>query len=473
MASIYRATDERLDRVVCVKLLNLDLAASGSTGGPAASTSSYAHFVREALALSKLQHPSTLRIYDFGYLDFGDRSSASASSAHPTPTGQPFQISEFLDGGDLSQQIRTRGALTREETLAILERITGAIAEAHEHKIIHRDIKPSNILFGRVGDVLMPKLADFGIAQTDLRKRPREGEAVEAEEPESAVRLFSPRWAAPEQISCEPQGTYTDIYSLALVTVHMLTARPPFAAKDIASTFADRTGGDDFLARRLLELGIGGELRDALLRALTTDSLRRTSSAAAYFESVRGALTARPLSFDSTPEVPRAPPPPAPPGDSHAARVGDERPRVVGNRTVRFTDVDERLDLEVPSPRGITAGVRLTIMPTTAGSFRVNIKGLNCFVRSSGGGGVPRPTPAISASVDGCVELVSASSREPLARLTFSFGTIASGGADGTATGRAFDIAGATLVVPFPKGAYALAIDVGAERDVILMCKRA
>jgi serine/threonine-protein kinase len=470
MASIYRATDERLDRVVCVKLLNLELAASGSTGGPATATASYAHFLREALALSKLQHPSTLRIYDFGYLDFGEPSlSGSASTAHATPRGQPFQISEFLDGGDLSQQIRTRGALTREETLAILERITGAIAEAHEHNIIHRDIKPSNILFGRVGDVLMPKIADFGIAQTDLRKKPRDGERVEASEPEGAVRLFSPRWAAPEQISCEPQGTYTDIYALALVTVHMLTARPPFAAKDIASTFAQRTGGDDFLARRLLELGIGGDLRVALLRALATDVRRRTQSAPEYFESIRQALTGAPRRDAQpvpVPEQPRAPAPREP-----AIAIEDEKAKI-GDRAVRFALVEERLDLDVPGPPGTSAGVRFTIMPTTGGAFRVNIKGLNCFVLNSGGRGSPRPTPAISAGSDGSIEIVSASSRKPLARLRFSFGTVKASTGSAPAA-RVFDIAGATLVVPFPKGAYALSIDVDSERDVILMCKRA
>jgi hypothetical protein len=224
----------------------------------------------------------------------------------------------------------------------------------------------------------------------------------------------------------------------------------------------------------LLELGIGGDLKEALMQALTTDSSRRTSSAPAYFESLRRALTARPHSAAAPPppDVPRAPSAPGGVGDAAARSDGDEKPKVVGNRTVRFADVDERLDLDVPSPPGTTAGVRLTVMPTTGGAFRVNIKGLNCFVLNSGGGGAPRPTPAVSASVDGSVDLVSTSSRAPLARLTFSFGALARG-ADGTPTGRVFDIAGSTLVVPFPKGAYALAIDVGAERDVILMCKRA
>src|SRR6185295_2427958 len=70
MATIYRATDDRLDRVVCVKLLRTTLVeGSGSTScSRAVYHATYTHFLQEALALSKLQHPNTLRIYDFGYI---------------------------------------------------------------------------------------------------------------------------------------------------------------------------------------------------------------------------------------------------------------------------------------------------------------------------------------------------------------------------------------------------------------------
>src|SRR5215472_7321415 len=186
MASIYRANDDRLDRVVCVKLLRLELEDSGSTSGGSVYQATYSHFLREALALSKLQHPNTLRIYDFGYLGEG---------------GQPFQISEFLDGGDLEQHLRARGAFGPDETLGIFDRITGAVAEAHEQRIIHRDIKPSNILFSRVGELLLPKLADFGIAQVNVKKR--EG-SVDEWDSVSSVALFSPRWASPEQLTGTP-----------------------------------------------------------------------------------------------------------------------------------------------------------------------------------------------------------------------------------------------------------------------------
>src|SRR5215217_7483647 len=73
MATIYRATDDRLDRVVCVKLLRTTLVegSKSNSGSQAVYKATYTHFLQEALALSKLQHPNTLRIYDFGYMRVG------------------------------------------------------------------------------------------------------------------------------------------------------------------------------------------------------------------------------------------------------------------------------------------------------------------------------------------------------------------------------------------------------------------
>ena len=155
---VFKGQDERLSRPVCIKVF------SGLGGESGVGRTSYTHFLQEALALSKLQHPNTLRIYDFGYLD----------DTSPDP-GAPFHVSEYLDGGNLETHIRLRGAIPADEALGILESISGALAEAHEHGIIHRDIKPSNILFARVRGALVPKLADFGIAHSDLKKKQREG----------------------------------------------------------------------------------------------------------------------------------------------------------------------------------------------------------------------------------------------------------------------------------------------------------
>jgi len=280
MASIYRAMDDRLDRVVCVKLLRLVLESSGSTAGGSVYQATYSHFLQEALALSKLQHPNTLRIYDFGYLD---------------ETGRPFQISEYLDGGNLEGRVRRTGPLDRDAIERILEPITAAVTEAHSNRIIHRDIKPSNILFARIGETLVPKLADFGIARSELKKHRRPGDPAPPKEEEdpaalSTIALFSPRWAAPEQLCGAPEGPYTDVYALGLLTFFMVSGRAPFDDHDVRGTFNARVRSDDLVRKRLRDRMIDGPLVPVLEAAMASDTARRIASPAELFTRLREAL---------------------------------------------------------------------------------------------------------------------------------------------------------------------------------------
>jgi serine/threonine-protein kinase len=486
MASIHRALDERLDRVVCVKLLRLELEGSGSTDGGAVYQATYSHFLREALALSKLAHPNTLRIYDFGYLE---------DPGSPGAMGRPFQISEFLDGGNLEQHLRARGAFSADETLAILERITGAIAEAHDQKIVHRDIKPSNILFSRVGELLMPKLADFGIAQTNLRRQHRSGEPSDPSDWDSvsSIALFSPRWAAPEQLAGGVEGPYTDVYALALVTSYMLTGRWPFDGADVRHTFEDRVRGDELIAGRLAQMGLTGDTRRALLRALTADPSVRVQGPLAFFDELRAALGGARTVLPPQHAQPRKPPDSVTLSvESVSARDKEiefvqpaERRQSVGGRTVRMAEVHERLELSIlgpvplpalgtqPAPATSQGDVRFRVsfVPVGDQPLRVSIKGLNCFVAKADRTGTVRPTPAVTMGEDGFVEFVSMS-RRALGKIAVSFGEKVEPGGPGRAGGRLFRVSGGELVVPSSEAFYAVALDLGPEREVILMCKR-
>src|SRR5262245_33869711 len=110
MSVVYRGTDQRLCRPVCIKVFD-GLDASSE---PAYATG-HDHFIQEAFALSRLSHPNTVRIYDFGFLT---REPAL-----------PFQVSEFVGGGTLHQRVRKLGALSTHATLAVLEPIAGALGE--------------------------------------------------------------------------------------------------------------------------------------------------------------------------------------------------------------------------------------------------------------------------------------------------------------------------------------------------------
>ncbi len=514
MATIYRANDDRLDRVVCVKLLRTVLTGSGSTSGGAVYQATYEHFLKEALALSKLQHPNTLKIYDFGFLE----------------PNRPFQISEYLEGGNLEGHVRHRGALGSAEIVGILERMTSAAAEAHSHNIIHRDIKPSNILFARVGAALMPKLADFGIAHSDVTRTTPvvEGDDDENTQSLSTVTLFSPRWAAPEQLCGAPEGPYTDVYAFALVTAYMLRAKIPFSDGNVRATFPDRVQGDDFVAERLVWLGFDDELRDVLFDALRASTAHRTQSAPEFFDAVkrvlRGSVVVSAISpnspnrvnaqdagdaFSPTPvrTIPAAPvpslatlleeaptlhqqrPPPQPearepetqrrdapqipphlqqpqhlaPMESLRVEVPDSTHQVqeqiapLGARNVRYITVHEKLDLSFLDAHGGEVRFRVTILPAVDS---INVKGLNCFVQRPGG----RPSPALTATADGSADFVSAR-REPLGSLSWSFG------APGP-TGRVFLVDGAQLVVPYGDAAQAVALLPSRGRDLVVMLRR-
>jgi serine/threonine-protein kinase len=457
MATIYRARDERLERLVCVKLLRLVLEGVGSANGEGVYEATYSHFLREALALSKLQHPNTLRIYDFGYTD----------------DERPFQISEFLEGGNLETQVRANGPLPADETLSVLERICGAVAEAHEHGILHRDIKPSNILFARIagagerhgGHALMPKLADFGIASSRVR---RASVVDESERPVSTVALFSPRWAAPEQISGGEEGPATDVYALALITAFMLSGRAPFADREPT-------------ASRLDALGLEPALRDVLGRAMAADPNARIASPLAFFDEVHAALEDPPL-----PSLPARPEPESitlivdPPRGAEGGEDGSvappERSVVLAGRTVRVVEVGEKLDITVGLPDGgevDDAGTRvlrfrLSLLPHPgAEGFALHVKGLNCFIAKTNPAG--RPTPAITATASGSADFVSGSGNV-LSPFSWSFGR--PNDAMGKGAGRLFEVGGEELVIAYEEASQAVAIDLGPARDVIVMCRR-
>jgi serine/threonine protein kinase len=456
MATIYRARDGRLYREVCVKLLGLELKEPESASTPAVHNATYSHFLREAVVLSKLQHPNTLRIYDFGYLPESHR---------------PFQVSEFLDGGDLEQHLRGRGALSSEETLAILDPITGALEEAHGQKIIHRDIKPSNILFARIGDVLMPKLADFGIAKSDLLRRSWSGVALD--DSGGSVALFSPRWAAPEQLTGDVQGPYTDVYALGLVTTYMLTGIAPFGGPRSQNPFSERIADDRFLRNRMKEIGIQGDLKDVLMGAAAADPRTRCQSPKLLFEQLRAVLGGPRRSF------PTQRPDPREPMESGMHDVENPRRRepgplvtpceasqTVGSRRVRVVEVYENLELAI-AVDGAEVRFRVSILPEIGRSFRIHIKGLNCFVSRSDAASASRPTPAITAREDGRVCFVS-TARKWLAQVSFAFGQAAPDG-----SGHVVPMAGTDLVVPAAGVKFALGLDLGPEREIIVMCKRA
>ena len=227
MGDVYLAVDERLGRTVALKAIRaerrLDEAAR-------------ARFLREARALSALDHPNICRIHE--YIE--------------TPEGD-FLVLERIEGITLEQAIQ-RG-LSRARKLRIALDIAGALAAAHRKGIIHRDLKPRNVMIAADGTV---KVLDFGIART----RPEDGEVAPAaenlEDPRAieeadtwifpvvgvtpgvplsdplpggiSVVAGTPHFMSPEQARGEAVTPATDLYSFGLLLQMLLSERAPYPA---------------------------------------------------------------------------------------------------------------------------------------------------------------------------------------------------------------------------------------------------
>ena len=196
MAAVYLAKDLILDRLVAIKVLRLDFRQNNDA---------MRRFRREALSATQLTHPNIVGVYDVGQSQ-----------------EMNYIVMEYVEGTDLKDCIRQRGALHPIEAVRIMMQIVSAIAAAHQNRIIHRDIKPQNILIDREGNV---KITDFGIAvalsDTSLTQ--------------TNTLLGSVHYLSPEQARGGMATIQTDIYALGIVLYELLTGRVPFDGESAVS----------------------------------------------------------------------------------------------------------------------------------------------------------------------------------------------------------------------------------------------
>jgi serine/threonine protein kinase len=293
---VFRGTDERLSRPVCIKVF------SGLGGKSGVGRTSYEHFVQEAFALSRLTHPNTLRIYDFGHLGAKDQE------------GMPLQVCEFMNGGTLSNIVREQGKQPLAETVRVIGAMCAALGEAHALGIVHRDIKPQNILFGAVGVNRLPKLADFGIAKWSADEN--EGGSKRAEDTAivagQKLAMYSPSWAAPEQLAGQPVSAATDIYSLAVVAIYMLSGKAIFADEDVYAGYKKRRHADALVKEALGPLKIPADAITLLIKALAFDPKKRVLTVEELSNGLAASLEPPTEERKSGPRSVQPPPPPPP-----------------------------------------------------------------------------------------------------------------------------------------------------------------
>jgi serine/threonine-protein kinase len=208
MGQVYLARDDKLNRFVALKVLLPEIA------GDAARTR---RFDQEARAASALNHPNILTIYDIGSVD----------DTH-------YIATEYVEGETLRQRI-DRGRIDTRTALDIACQIAGALAAAHDAKIIHRDIKPENIMIRQDGIV---KVVDFGLAKLAGATLTPDARTLEQVQTAAGVIMGTVSYMSPEQARGSAIDSRADIWSLGVVLYEMLTGVCPFAAENIADALA-------------------------------------------------------------------------------------------------------------------------------------------------------------------------------------------------------------------------------------------
>ena len=168
-------------------------------------------FRREALATTRVNHPSVCRIHEYAMTD----------------DEVPFIVMEYLTGGTLKQELqRAGGAMTVGRVAELMAPVCEAVAAAHQVNIIHRDLKPENIMLTSRGGREEPIVLDFGIAKL-----------LDATEKLTTTgsMLGTPAYMSPEQCQGKTDiGPAADVYALAIISFELLIGRPPFTSRTLA-----------------------------------------------------------------------------------------------------------------------------------------------------------------------------------------------------------------------------------------------
>jgi DNA helicase-2/ATP-dependent DNA helicase PcrA len=210
MGAVYKAHDEKLDRIVAVKVLPPDAVTHEERRR---------RFLQEARAASALNHPHILTVYEIGDTD-----------------GKPFIAMEYIEGETLRQKITAR-ALVISEVLDIAIQIAQGLSKAHEAGIAHRDLKPENLMINRDG---YAKILDFGLAKLIERKRATQAGSAERTmiqvNTRSGIIMGTVKYMSPEQVLGRRIDLRSDIFSFAVVLYEMLTGVCPFATDNDIDT---------------------------------------------------------------------------------------------------------------------------------------------------------------------------------------------------------------------------------------------
>ena len=202
-AKVYKAKHVFLGRTVAIKVLR---------GTEVSDEFKIKRFLQESRAVSSLNHPNIVNLYDFGL----------------TEDGRPFLVMDLLEGESLQQMLKSCGSIEPKRAALMFRQVCEALQHAHAKGIVHRDIKPANIVVMQDGDSI--KLVDFGLAKI------MSWAAMESLHATREGAVFgSPYYMSPEQCGNKAIDVRTDVYAVGVCLFETLCGEPPFGGDSIAS----------------------------------------------------------------------------------------------------------------------------------------------------------------------------------------------------------------------------------------------
>ncbi|HTR51993.1 MAG TPA: serine/threonine-protein kinase [Kofleriaceae bacterium] len=255
MGVVYRVEHLRMGKIAAMKVLHRDLARDADV---------VQRFEREAAAVSKLHHPHTVQVFDFG-----------------TAQGAMYLIMEYVRGLDLAHVIERDGPMPWARAAPLVAQICGALQEAHELGIVHRDLKPENVLITRTtGGRDYAKVLDFGLAKLDQRATP-------TSETGRQQIVGTPYFMSPEQIRGDEVDARSDIYSLGTLMFEVLTGQHLFVGSTAVGVLTKHlTAPPDAPGARAPKMGIDPRVDAVCLKALAKEPDARFATAAELAEAI-------------------------------------------------------------------------------------------------------------------------------------------------------------------------------------------
>ncbi|GAA4122846.1 Stk1 family PASTA domain-containing Ser/Thr kinase [Streptomyces tunisiensis] len=253
MATVYRALDTRLDRILALKVMHPSLASDAGF---------VERFIREARSVARLAHPNVVQVFDQG-----------------TDGGYVYLAMEYIPGCTLRDVLRERGALQARAALDILEPVLAALGAAHRAGFVHRDMKPENVLIGDDGRV---KVADFGLVRS-----------VDTVTHSTGTVLGTVSYLAPEQIEHGTADPRVDVYACGILLYEMLTGEKPHDGDSPAIVLYKHLH-DDVPPPSAVVPGLAPVLDSLVGAATARDAAVRPADAVALFaltREARGRLT--------------------------------------------------------------------------------------------------------------------------------------------------------------------------------------